>query len=287
MDFDGFLERAWQDHAEHAAAVAVRLPGGIPLVAEEAQLLRLMNLAHHLHGEHLGDWRAGLDMLDRLAALPTYVAEGPSGQAWRRSVASLRLSQGSATALDSLSVSDRVRVSAMAACNLVRFDSARAKHLLDGALAQADGLPRDDPMNRALAVAGNNLAATLEELPERSAAQCELMLLAARTTRRYWEIAGTWLETERAEYRLSRAFLLAGDPGQARLHAQACLDIVSANQGEALERFFGWEALGLATRAEGDATTHSQAVTHARKAFDELDESDKSWCAESLEKLAA
>jgi hypothetical protein len=37
------------------------------------------------------------------------------------------------------------------------------------------------------------------------------MIFAAKTTRKYWEIAGTWLEIERAEYRLAMTYLAAGD----------------------------------------------------------------------------
>lgn len=41
------------------------------------------------------------------------------------------------------------------------------------------------------------------------------MLLAAQTARKFWEQAGTWLQVEKAEYRLSMTYLQAGDPGKA------------------------------------------------------------------------
>ena len=62
---DTFLEQAWNDHANHAAAVAMRLPEGLPLVQDDDGVMRLAALAHHVLGEHLGvgkkvwpSWRA-------------------------------------------------------------------------------------------------------------------------------------------------------------------------------------------------------------------------------------
>ena len=69
-------------------------------------------------------------------------------------------------------------------------------------------------MNRALAVAANNLASSLEERSTRSAGERELMILAAQTARHYWGRAGGWLETERAEYRLAMSWVQAGDPAR-------------------------------------------------------------------------
>ena len=148
---------------------------------------------------------------------------------------------------------------ATASTHLAAHDTARAGRLLEEALdlAQRAGLPPADPMHRTLAITGNALACTLEERRDRSADERALMILAAKTAREHWAIAGTWLETERAEYRLANTWRQAGDAARARGHAQACLDIVAANDGAALERFFGWEALGLADRASGNASGHA------------------------------
>jgi hypothetical protein len=288
MDFDAFIGKAWDDHASDAAAVARRLDDGIALVGDEAQLNRLMHLGQHVYGEHLAEWRNGVAFIERLAALPAFVADGASGQARRRAVAGLRLAQGTDAAQGDLSASDRIRVAAMAAAHLAARDTARASRLLEEALhlAQRCGLPSDDPMHRTLAVTGNTLACTLEEKVERSAEERALMILAAQTARHHWAIAGTWLETERAEYRLAMTWLQAGDLARAREHAQNCLEIVAAHDGAALERLFGWEALGRVERAAGNATGHARSLARAREAFAELDEADKGWCAASIDKLA-
>jgi hypothetical protein len=288
MDFNTFIAKAWEDHADETRAVAQRLHEGISLATEPMHVVRLADLAQHVHGAHLGEWRAGIVFIERLSALPLVDAEGASGQALRRCLASLALAQGSSAALDGLSSSDRVRVGATAAAHLAEHDATRGMGLLQDALdlARRAGLDATDPMNRALAVAGNSLACTLEEKADRNADERELMILAAQTARHYWERAGTWLEVERAEYRLAMTWLQAGDLARARTHAQACLEIVAANQGAALERLFGWEALGRVERAAGNPTGHAQALARAREAFAELDEDDKGWCAESIDKLA-
>ena len=287
-DFDTFLSQAWTDHATDATAVAERIASqGLGHVSTAAQVPPLAHLAHHVWGEHLGRWRAGLAWFEGLGAHPAIDASGSA--AVRRCEASLRLSEGDASALAGLDKSDRIRVTAMAAGNLGAFDIARSMALLEQALAEAEasGLPATDPVNRSLAATGNNLAATLEEKPQRSAAERELMIRAAQAARHYWAIAGTWLETERAEYRLAMTWVQAGDPAQARRHAQACLEIVQANEGPALERFFAWEALGVAERAAGNSTGHQQALAQVREAFGQLDESDRGWCQASVDKLAA
>lgn len=289
MDFDTFIDRAWDDHATDPDAVAHRLIEALPRVATEPELMRLIDLAHHVHGQHLGAWRAGQTFIERLATLPPFAPEGASGQAMRRCLASLALCGRADADLGALAPSERIRVMAMAATNLAEHDTARAMQLLQQAFSQAEaaGLAAADPTHRALAVAGNGIACTLEEAQPRSAEARALMILAAQTARHHWAIVGTWLETERAEYRLAMTWLQAGDLAQARTHAQNCLEIVAANEGAALERLFGWEALGLVERAAGNASGHAQALAQAREAFAGLAEADKPWCEQSLDKLAA
>jgi len=289
-ELDTFISDGWQQHADDPAGVAQRLPSGLGKVHDESGLVSLAQLAHHVYGEHLAAWNDGLKFLAALGRLPPFDAQGHSGQTLLRLRASLALAAGEGDARGTLSPSDRIRVGAMAAASLAGHDTARATALFQESLEEARSadLPASDPMNRALAVTGNNLACTLEEKIGRTAQERELMILAARTGRHYWERAGTWLETERAEYRLAMTWLQAGDPVQARQHAQQCLEIVSAQaEPPALERFFAWEALGVVERAGGNPTGHQRALAAAREAFERLDEGDRGWCAAELEKLAA
>jgi len=288
MDFDAALAQAWNDHADHPQAVATRWPALQALAADEPQIERLAALMRHVHGVHLGEWQRGSAALQGLRTLSAFRDDGSSGESLRRMLASFALCAGSAESAQAFSASDRIRVGAMAAENLNAHDPARAATLLRQTLelAEHSELPDNDPMHRAVAVATHNLACTLADQPDRSADERALMILAAQASRHHWERAGTWLEVERAEYRLAMTWLHAGDLAQARQHAQACLDIVEANAGAALERLFGWEALGLVERAAGNHAEHGRALEKARAAFTELSADDQAWCQASLDKLA-
>ena len=290
MDFDKFIGQGWDDHVKDSPGVAARLHSeGIALLSDAAQIVPLAQLAHHVMGEHLGRWQEGLQFQQQLAALPLCEPGGAQAQALRRFMASLQLASGAAEDVATLGASDRIRVTAMAAASLCEHDTARAMQLFQNALAQADAaaLPDSDPVNRALAISANNLASALEEKAQHSAEERALMILAAQTARRYWAIAGGWLEIERAEYRLAMTWLKAGDPAQARHHALQCLQVIEAHDAPALERLFGFEALGLSQRAAGDNGGHAQALAQAEAAFAALAEADRGWCQATLDKLRA
>jgi hypothetical protein len=288
MDFDSFMGQSWDDHADDAGGVAQRLrEQGVGLLTNEAQLVQLMNLTHHVHGEHLHEWAGGAARFDALKASEFYVADGESGQTARRCVASLLLSAQEDFSLAALSVSDQIRVQAMAAANLANINPIRGMRLLQAALDQAanSGLPPADAMNRALAVSGHNLAAALEEKAVLNDDEIRLMLMASQASRVYWELAGTWLQVERAEYQLATTFLKAGELVQAEIHARECGRIVAENKAPALERFFGFEALARVMRAAQNDAEFELARGHAQRAFEDLDEGDKSWCEASFNKL--
>jgi len=286
-DFDTVIGRAWNDHADDARGVAGRLPQLQALATDESQLMRVIMLAHHVYGAHLGEWDAGTTVLRALGTHPAYRDDAASGESLRRVLASLTLCAGGAPS--GLAPSDKIRAHAMAADNLSSHDTVRAAQQFGLALALAErsALPDTDPMHRALAAASNGLACTLEEKAGRSSDERALMILAAQTARRHWELAGTWLEVERAEYRLAMTWLQAGDLAQARQHAQNCLAIVEANNAPALESFFGWEALGVVERAAGSASAHARALDRARTAFADLATDDQAWCKQSLDKLTS
>jgi hypothetical protein len=284
--FDDFMAQAWEAHATEPEAVAARLSDdGLRLASTPAFLGRLAGLMHHVHGTHLGAWDAGTIALIAVLAHPQCTE--PVRLEVQRALASLALCRGDTSALPSLTPTDRLRVSAMAAAHLAERDTARASVLWQDALAQCSDLqpPPDDPSHRALAVTGNNMACALEDKPTRTPAERQLMIDAAAAARQHWALAGTWLEVERAEYRLARTWLKAGDAEKAHVHAQSCQAIVLAQAAPALEQFFAAEALALCAQGAGDAQAFAEARTQAISAFDQLDESDRGWCRPSLEAL--
>lgn len=296
MDLDSFMGQAWADHARQAEAVATRVEEqGLALVlatapgdgAQDKAVARLAQLAHHVHGAHLGQWQRGLRLQEVLIGLPACSA-GTVTQL-RRHITSLALAGGEPGARAALAPAERATVAALAADGLAGHDAARAMALLRMAIAEAEqlGLADDAPAVRVIAVAANNAAATLRELGTRSAGQTAAMLEAAAVARRFWERAGTWLQVERAEYYLTLSHLAAGDAATAREHALACLRTVADNGNVPLEVFFGQEALALAAQAAGDTATRSAAVAHAAETFPLIEESDRGWCQPTLDKLLA
>ena len=284
-DLTAFLDQAWADHGDAAAAVAARLPQALALAQDDDGVMRLAALAHHVLGEHLGQWPQGLHFLQQLADRRLHQTAGAAAIA--RCQASLRLCASLGDDRPAMTASDRSRVGAMAAANLGATEPERALGWLLEAEADVAPLPDADPGVRALAANSNNLAATLQELKSRPPAQRALMLQAAQLARRQWQRAGGWLEVERAEYRLALCWLAAGDATQALQHARQCEAVVRAQGEPPLELFFAAEAVALAARALGDGMALSEAIGTARASFDALSTDDQGWCRETLDKLSA
>jgi hypothetical protein len=284
--FQEFIDAAWSDHADRPQEVADRLAEAIDRVVAPDHVAPFVRLAAHVHGEHLGEWQHGIDLLRRVATLPACTVDGKTEV--DRAVAMLRYARGEHAALDGLAADARIAVLAGAAAALAgRADIDAAVAAYDTALQDADatGLVDGSAAIRALAVAGNNLAATLEEQVARDDRQTAAMVRAARGGLRYWQRAGTWLEHERAEYRLARSLLLAGDPRAAAESAQRCIDLCSRNGAPAFEQFFGYAALALASRAAGEAEAFTVARDRARTLFDDIAVEERGWCESELRAL--
>ena len=163
-DFDQFVKKAWADHAEEPAQVAARLAEALPDVHDAARIVPYVRLVGHVHGEHLGRWDEGVALLETLreqaiAAEPTAVA------AIEAAIGALRFCADANAPLGHLPPTQRAAALASAAAMLTgRNDLYRAIAALDDAhrVAPADLAP-GAPAVRALAIAGNNLAAALEE----------------------------------------------------------------------------------------------------------------------------
>jgi hypothetical protein len=301
MSFEQFLDAAWNDHATQAEQVAKRLPQGLELLTDAKQIPLLAQLVTHVCGEHLGDWSGGISLLKRLTSVPCFVSGSEGERAIERSIAVLELAGELRNGVEEFSNSDQIRILASAAGAVCeRHSIDRAGAFLREALAiAASELAKDDPAHRTLAISGNNMACTLEERPHRSAAATELMILAAQTGRKFWEIAGTWSNVALAEYRLSQTYLVAGQEPLARPHAEACLRLAKEHSAEntasnsaaasaaqgTLEGFYGCEALALCAKARGDQAAFAKAVDEARRFLDRQSEEDRAWCQKSFDKL--
>ena len=229
----------------------------------------------------------GIRLLETLRQSPVFAGHQEAECAVARCVASLELASGTRDSLDDLSISDQIRALAVSASALAGQGNAqKAEKLLRLGVGKAElSIDKSDPANRALAITGNNLASNLEEKANLSTAEKLLMIYAAQVGRKYWEIAGSWLEIERAEYRLALTYLAAGELSPALEHAQICIEISKENAAEPMEFFFGFEALAKVERSRGNETGFARALDQMRENFEKLNADDKSWCEAILKNL--
>ena len=225
MSLDAFIATAWDDHADRPEEVADRLAGALDLLESPADILPFARIVTHVYGEHLARWSAGIALLESLRGRSRLDGDPEVAGAITRSVAVLRYAGNLDVALAQLSTDDRIAVLATASAALgAQREWKRAIAAYDEALQlAAPGLASGSPAPRALAIAGNNLAASLEEKPDRDRVETRGMVAAAEGGLRYWRLAGTWLEEERAEYRLARSLLQAGDATRPQSSTRAAV----------------------------------------------------------------
>jgi hypothetical protein len=287
VTFDAFLQTAWTDHGDRPQEVADRLGASLQVIDDPGQIPRFAALVTHVFGEHLGQWEGGIALLEALRRLPAFDGSAAVAGALAQNVAALRFAGGDAAALEALTPEQRVAALATVAAafaGLHRLVDAIAAYGRALELAGA-GLPAGSPALRALAIGGNNLAAALEQKQDRDAADTQGMLDAAEGALKYWKLAGTWLEEERAEYRLTRSLLQARRPAEAVRSATRCIAVCERNGASAFERFFGHAVLAVAQRSGGDVAGFEASRAHALQLLAQVPEDERKWCRQELGEL--
>jgi len=102
---------------------------------------------------------------------------------------------------------------------------------------------------------------------------------------KYWKLAGTWLEEERAEYRLTRSLLQAGEWAAAVRSARRCIAVCEGNNAPEFELFFGHAVLALALRAAADAEGFTAARQRALQMYERVAPDERAWCKAELAEL--
>ena len=288
MEFEQFIRTAWADHGDHPDDVAERLALSLDRVEFAAHVAPFAGIVTHVFGEHLARFDDGVELLESMRRLPACHGQPEAVGVLSRGVAALRYASGEERALDVLAPQDRISVLANASGAILgRLEFVRAIAAYDEALQLASKYRPEARAQRSLAVAGNNLASGLEAKADRSAAETAGMLRAAEGALEYWALAGTWLETERAEFRLTRSLLQAGQAAAAVEHARRCIAICAANDAPPLERFFGEAVLAIAQRGAGDQPAFMAARKRALALFAQVPDDEQQWCAPELKELHA
>lgn len=285
MNFADFNQQAWAEHAEAPEQVAARLVDGLAIARDPDQVHAWIRLSTHVLGEHLGRWDEGLAMLDRAQAACADDAAALAGL--RRCRAALHWSAGRTAAVEALTADEAIGALGVATSALAeRGQLDRAIETCRRAQAMAEaGVPEGSTAPRALAVATNNLAATLQTMAGRSEEQTQAMLSAAAASLVWWRRAGTWLEEERAHWRIARCRLAAGDGPGAAAAARDGLAVCAAHDAPPFERFFLLAALSLALHAAGDEAGRREARDAAMQAHEQVPPEDQTWCAADLREL--
>jgi len=287
MSFDAFIETAWNDHGDRPGEIADRLEASTGVVAAPEHVAPFARIVIHVFGEHLGEWERGARLLQSLRSLPAFDRSPAAEGVVARGIGALRYAEGDAQALEALTEDDRIAAIATAAAayaGLREFKRALAAY--GHALALADaGLPSGSPALRALAIGGNNLAIALEEKQDRDDAEERGMVTAAEAGLRYWKLAGTWLEEERAHYRLAKCLLAAGRPRDAVASARRCVDVCARNDAPAFECFFGNAVLSIAHRTAGDAAAAEASRRDALRWHEQVSEDERPWCRSDLDEM--
>ncbi len=280
-----FIQQGWADHVDHTEAVAQRLAQRSAADVPAGQLQRFVGLLVHVFGEHLGRCDEGIGLLRAMAARPS---QKQVNGVLPRGMAALGLAAGNDDAASALSVEARLAARATAASILNgQRQTSAAMAMLRAALSECQTLqlPDTSPAIRALAVAGNNIAADLQDLPQRSAEQDEAMLLAGQVGLDFWRRCGGWLEHERAEYRVARGLLRAGRAAEGLAHARACLAICQANEAPPFEHFFGHALAATCAAAAGDDAAFIEHNEQALIAWAKVSPDELSWCQDELAEL--
>lgn len=244
--YQNFINDCWANHDKKSEEVAKSLKENINLLDSPEKVPGYVSLITHTLGGHLGKWREAKDLLLTLLEIPTF----ENNQSITRGLATMSYCmddrEGFKKYLElSTEQGSEVRILAMAATELTgQGKISEATRAFELALnSTLPNLSKANPEARALAICGNNLACELEEKENRSTEEVDLMIKAAKAARKYWEIAGGWMEVDRAEYRLAMSFFKAGQLEKALEHARLCENICRENNADSFELFFAHEAL--------------------------------------------
>tara|TARA_R110002072_G_scaffold534_2_gene3610 strand:- start:144445 stop:145269 length:825 start_codon:yes stop_codon:yes gene_type:complete len=247
-----FINECWSIHDKKSDEVANNLKENLNLIDSTENIPGYVSIVTHTFGGHLGKWDEGRQLLKKITELDIF----ENNQAVYRGLATLSYCMNDEIEFNkylelSTEEASNVRIYAMAASELTaQGEVIMATQAFEKALSCApENMTTENPAARALAISGNNLACELEEKNDRNDQEVKLMLTAAKAARKYWEIAGGWVEVERAQYRLAMSHLQAGQLNEALEHARICERICKENNADPFEKFFAHEALAKINKA--------------------------------------
>lgn len=269
---ENLLNKGWDYHDKESERLASELEAAAARGVTTNELAPFLHLSNHTIGEHLGDWT-------RAFVLGRHVLGGEqptseTARAWGRLyVAAVLAGEPIAAAESELSYLRSAGDDATAALLDMRFMLAAAlvgaKRIDDaariyrGALDLIGQIPQSVALNRAIAVASNNLGWELYETPSRTTDDNALMRLCAETSLAFWRKCGDWINEEQALYLKALVSNAMGDPRSSLENADKGLAIISMNGKRPLDAARLHLVRATSLGAMGDAAGELRAIADA------------------------
>ena len=287
MNFDQFIETAWNDHADQPQEVADRLAVALPMVVAAEHVAPFARIVTHVYGEHLGEWQGGIALLEALRRTQAVTDAPTTNAAVTRGVATLRYAGGDVAAIAPLSAEDRAAVLATASSAL----AGRA-----GLRARAQRLRRSGAARRQAAqgIACVSRACRHRQQPvdgarEAHRPRCRADGGHAGGGPRRPHVLATCRHVARGRACAVPAGakpLAAGQPAEAVESAKQCAEVCMAHDAPAFERFFAYAVLARALRDDGREVDYADMREEALAWFERVPEDERQWCESDLAELA-
>ncbi len=268
-DFENLIQECWAEHATNTSQVAEKLSQVSPQEIEDKDIAAYVKILIHTYGSHLNQFNKAIEILNTISEHKARL--GQVNHALNVGLAVANTCVGNLEAahefsqkafLRAVTKSAILQIKASAAFEMSTENGAttEARRVFKEALCLAEELKEfDKPLARNLAMAGNGIACWLEQKETLSDDETQFLLQAAAAGRQYWEIAGTWLQVARAEYRLAMSHIKAKQLDKALFHAQECAKINVENNADSYELFFANQALALVYR---EKCIHLKSMVH-------------------------
>lgn len=277
------LDMLWSEHSENPSQVQKIVEDRITENSDMSQEVQgYLNLFQHLILEHTFDQTSADRIINKLKLTLNLNPQISDFLVRFETAVSIFFSNNiEFEDLRKLDDSKKVRVlSSLVGAFSGKNNYALAEKALIYAISLSKDLSDDDPAHKSLAINSNNLACSLEEMENLSFDQESLLEKASQTALNEWEIAGGWIETERAYYRLASGYLKINKLVDAVINANKCLTICINNSAPALELFFAYEILAKIEKRSGQQV---RSLIKMQEYFEKLSDSDKAWTKRYLD----
>ena len=283
-DFRSVLDSAWLKHDSAQSKTRLLIESAFELQKTDKESVDLARLVSHFYGEHLFEIEAGSMLLSRIKEAST-TSTYEDLDFYLTVFEILKNPEKKDESILNLKPDTASRV--LMYCSLpllIHRGSICAEAFWKHSLSIAEALESDLNMSSAKLIAStsNGIACYLEEKNELMGVDSMLLEQSALIARKYWEIAGSSLQIERAEYRISKSSLKLGKLDQALLAAQKCLKIVQKDRLGPFEEFFAIEAILAVKRRMDSAPEFQSEVVLQQKLFNELGPADQAYCKQYL-----